>query len=158
MSQPQKITRRPVEASDEAFLLQVYTSTRAQELAMVPWEQAQKEVFVRMQFEAQKRHYEAQFPGAAHDIICRDEEPVGRVFLARLPEDFHIADITVLPQERNAGIGSQVLGEIMREASQCGKPVRIYVENFNPSMRLFERLGFRKAEEKGFHFLMEWKG
>ncbi len=158
MSDPQKITLRPVQPADEPFLLQVYISTREQELSLVPWNEAQKEAFVRMQFDAQKRHYDTQFPGATHDIICQDEKPVGRIFLARLPEVFHIADITVLPQNRNAGIGSYVLSGIIREAAQAGKPVRIYVENFNPSLRLFERLGFLRAEEKGFHFLMEWKG
>jgi ribosomal protein S18 acetylase RimI-like enzyme len=157
VSGSQKIKLRPVQAGDGPFLLRVYASTREQELSLVPWSEAQKESFVRMQFDSQKRHYEAQFPGAAHDIICQDEKPVGRIFLARLPEAFHIADITVLPPERRAGIGSHVLSEIIREAAQAGKPVRIYIENFNPSLRLFERLGFRKAEEKGFHFLMEWK-
>jgi ribosomal protein S18 acetylase RimI-like enzyme len=156
VSQGRRITLRPVEVADEAFLLQVYTGTRTQELALVPWNDEQKAAFVRMQFEAQRRHYAAEFPGAAHNIICHNEIPVGRLYVARLPEVLHIADITVLPQHRNAGIGSYLLGELLREAAQAGKPVRIYVESFNPSLRLFERLGFLKTKENGFHFLMEW--
>ena len=156
MNQDRRITLRPVEAGDEPLLLRVYASTRAQELALVSWSDEQKAAFVRMQFEAQQRHYAAQFPGAAHDIICHNEMPVGRLYVARLPEALHIADITVLPEHRNAGIGSFLLGQLLREAAQAGKSVRIYVESFNPSLRLFERLGFRKAEENGLHFLMEW--
>ena len=49
------------------------------------------------------------------------------------------------------------MGELLREAKQAKKRVTIYVESFNPSLRLFERLGFRKVEENGFQFLMEWK-
>jgi ribosomal protein S18 acetylase RimI-like enzyme len=158
MNQDRRISLRPAEAADEPFLLEVYASTRAPEMALVPWSDDQKQSFVRMQFEAQQRHYGSEFPGAAHDIIYHDAIPVGRLYLARLPETLLIADITVLPQHRNAGIGSHVLGELLREAAQAGKSVRIRVENFNPSLRLFERLGFQRAEENGFHFLMEWRG
>jgi hypothetical protein len=45
----------------------------------------------------------------------------------------------------------------MEEARQGGKAVSINVENFNPSLRLFERLGFQRAEENGFHLLMRWQ-
>jgi ribosomal protein S18 acetylase RimI-like enzyme len=148
---------RPVEAADDAFLLELYASTRAHEMSLVPWGPEQKDAFVRMQFEGQKTHYAAQFPRANHGIICRHETPVGRLYLDRGSEVLHILDITIAPAKRNAGIGSFVLGETLREAGQANKRVTIYVESFNPSLRLFERLGFRKAEETGFHFLMEWK-
>lgn|SRR5581483_2828846 len=157
MNEDRRITLRPVEPADGPFLLRVYASTRSQELALVPWSDEQKSAFVRMQFEAQQRHYDAQFPRAAHDIICHDEKPVGRLYVARLPEAIHIADVTILPEHRNAGIGSYLLGQLLHEAGQAGKSVRIYVESFNPSLHLFERLGFRKAEENGIHYLMEWR-
>jgi ribosomal protein S18 acetylase RimI-like enzyme len=83
--------------------------------------------------------------------------PAGRLYLDRGSEVLHILDITIAPAKRNAGIGSYVLEVILREARQSNKRVTIHVESFNPSLRLFERLGFRKAEETGFHFLMEWK-
>ena len=44
-----KITLRPVQDSDDEFLLKVYGSTREQELAQVPWTAEQKQQFVRMQ-------------------------------------------------------------------------------------------------------------
>ena len=49
-----------------------------------------------------------------------------------------------------------LLGQIMDEARDTGKAVTIYVESFNPSLRLFERLGFRKDKENGFQLLMKW--
>jgi len=154
----EKITLRPVCDADEGFLLSVYASTRADELAHVPWGPEQKDAFVRQQFTAQKNHYAATFPAASHDIISLNEDasPVGRLYLDRGPEAFHILDITVLPQHRNAGTGSFLLRQIMAEAGKCGKPVTIYVESFNPALRLFERLGFQKDRSEGFHFLMKW--
>ena len=156
MSQERKISLRPVEQADDEFLLSVYASTRADELARVPWPPEQKEAFVRMQFEAQKRHYAAQYPKATHDIICVDGAPVGRLYLSRGADEFHILDITVLPQHRNSGTGSFLIRELLEEAKKSGKPVRIYVESFNPSLQLFSRLGFQKVEETGFQFLLQW--
>ena len=41
-------------------------------------------------------------------------------------------------------------------AASCGKAVTIYVEKFNPAMRLYRRLGFRTEEDKGVYDLMRW--
>ena len=129
---------------------------REQEMAQVPWNAEQKAAFVRMQFTAQQRHYAAEYPTASHEVICRKQVPVGRVYVARKTDEIHILDITVLPQHRKAGIGSQVLRRLLEEAGAAAKPVTIYVENFNPSMNLFRRLEFQPVAEKGFHVLMRW--
>ena len=156
MKPEKKISLRPVSAEDNEFLLTVYASTRAEELERVPWTAEQKDAFVRMQFEAQKQHYAAEYPKATHDIICVDGEPAGRLYLSRTADALHILDITVLPQHRNAGTGSFLIRELLEEGSSAGKPVSIYVESFNPSLRLFSRLGFQKAEENGFQLLLRW--
>ena len=156
MISSEKITLRPVSEHDDGFLLSVYAGARAAELAQVPWSPEQKEAFVRMQFNAQKQHYAAEYPHANHDLICLDGLPVGRIYLSRAAEGFHILDITVLPQYRNAGIGSFLLGQLIEEARREGKPISIYIEDFNPSLRLFERLGFRKDKEHGFQLLLKW--
>ncbi|HEX3153391.1 MAG TPA: GNAT family N-acetyltransferase, partial [Candidatus Angelobacter sp.] len=80
-----------------------------------------------------------------------------RIYLDRQDDVLHILDITVLPQHRNQGTGSLLLRRILEEAGKLGKPVTIYVESFNPSLRLFERLGFQRENEKGFHLLMKWQ-
>lgn len=153
----EQITLRAVIEADDAFIFSCYASTRAQELAQVPWSPEQKEAFVRMQYTAQKQHYAAEAPQASHDIIYVDATPVGRIFLDRRQDALHILDITVLPQHRNHGTGSLLLRRLMDETSKLGKPVTIYVESFNPSLRFFERLGFQKDHEKGFHLLMKWQ-
>lgn len=154
MSSEKKITLRPVSEADEEFLFSVYASSRSEELARIPWNAEQKTAFLRMQFTAQKQHYAAEHPMATHEIIFADGIPVGRIYLNRSSDAFHILDITVLAEHRNGGIGSFVLRQLMDEAARTEKPVTIYVENFNPSCRLFNRLGFEQAEEKGFHLLL----
>ena len=156
MSVP-RITLRPVTAADDHFIFSCYASTRALELAQVPWTPEQKESFIRMQYTAQKNHYAAEAPRASHDIIYVETTPVGRIYLDRHEDALHILDITVLPEHRNHGTGSELLRRLLDEAVKLGKPVTIYVESFNPSLRFFERLGFRKDHEKGFHLLMKWQ-
>jgi ribosomal protein S18 acetylase RimI-like enzyme len=153
-----KITLRSVQESDDEFLLKVYGSTREQEMAQVPWTAEQKQQFVRMQWEAQRSHYAAQHPKASHEIISLEAEAAGRLYLDRSGEKFHILDITLLPEYRNRGAGSFLLGEIMAEAKEAGKPVSIYVETFNPSLRLFQRLGFTPIQQEGFHLLLQCAG
>jgi ribosomal protein S18 acetylase RimI-like enzyme len=153
-----KITLRPVQESDDVFLLKVYDSTREQELAQVPWTAEQKQQFVRMQWEAQRTHYAAQHPKASHEIICLEGSAAGRLYLDRSGDKFHILDITLLPEHRNRGAGSFLLGQIMAEAKEAGKPVSIYVETFNPSLRLFQRLGFTPIQQEGFHLLLQCAG
>lgn len=153
-----KVTLRPVQDSDDEFLLKVYGSTREQELAQVPWTAEQKQQFVRMQWEAQKNHYAAQHPHATHEIICLENGPAGRLYLDRSGEKFHILDITLLPEHRNHGAGSFLLDRIMAQAKEAGKSLTIYVETFNPSLRLFQRLGFTPIQEQGFHLLLQYQG
>lgn len=156
MISSERITLRPVSGQDDNFLLLVYATTRAAELAQLPWSSEQKDAFVRMQFTAQKQHYSAEYPHANHDLICLDGVPVGRIYLSRNGDELHILDITVLPEHRNSGIGSWLLGQVLEEGRRMAKPVSIYLENFNPSLRLFERLGFHKGKEHGFQLLLKW--
>ena len=67
-------------------------------------------------------------------------------------------DIALLPKFRGAGIGSQLLGDLQKEARVAGKALSIHVEKFNPALRLYERLDFRVLEDKGIYLLMEWRG
>jgi ribosomal protein S18 acetylase RimI-like enzyme len=150
------ITLRAVTEADRDFVLSAYASTRAAEMAMVPWTAEQKDAFVKAQFAAQAHHYAAEYPGASHEIICRDGVATGRLYLDRGAEKFHILDVTVLPEFRNAGIGSFVLRRILEEAGRSGLPVSIYVESFNPSFNLFRKLGFQLSSNDGFQCLLRW--
>jgi RimJ/RimL family protein N-acetyltransferase len=155
-NQTTTVNLSPVTTEDEAFLYQVYAATRAEELAQVPWNEAQREAFLKMQFSAQQLHYRTYHPDSTHDIILLNSQPIGRLYVARSANGICILDITILPEHRNKGIGTPLIKRLMDEAAEAGQPLTIYVESFNPSRRLFERLGFSKIEEDGVNYLMEW--
>jgi GNAT superfamily N-acetyltransferase len=150
------ITLRPVGPEDHDFLVEVYGSTRAAELALVPWTKEQQQAFVESQFAAQQFHYAEKYPAANHEIIVADGRAVGRLYVARLDQEIRIVDLTVLPAERNRGIGTYLIERLLDEAKRDGRVARIYVEEFNPSLRLFERLGFAVTEQHGLHLLLQW--
>ena len=150
------ITLRPAHADDEPFLYEVYAGTRADELAQLDWDAGQKGQFLRMQFTAQRDFYRAQFPAAEFMVIMAQDQSVGRLYVDRREDEIRIVDIALLPAHRNAGIGSRLLGDLLTEAAEDGKPVRIHVERFNPALRLYERLGFTQKGDNGVYYLMEW--
>ncbi len=149
------ITLRVASDDDAAFLLKVYASTRDDEMSMVPWSDEQKETFLRFQFEGQHNFYHEQFPDASYDIILEDDEPIGRLYVRREAAEIGIMDITVLPERRNRGMGTSLVRTLLNEGAETNKRVCIWVESYNPSIRLFERLGFSKAQEDGVNWLME---
>jgi ribosomal protein S18 acetylase RimI-like enzyme len=151
------ITLRDVLADDEPFLFEVYASTRAQEMAMVSWDEEQRKAFLTMQFSAQHSYYQSQFPEANFSLILRDDLPVGRLYVLRQAHDLRILDLTLLPEYRNAGIGTPLIRDLLNEAAESCRNVHIYVESFNPSLRLFERLGFKNIAEEGHNLLLEWR-
>jgi len=150
------VTFRPVNEEDKNFLLELYASTRAEEMAMVPWSAEQQHAFISMQYSAQQDHYRIKYPDASHDIILAGGRPVGHLHVARLEKEIRIVDVTILPGERNAGFGSVSLKGLLDEAGRSRSPVTIYVEEFNPSLKLFERLGFTQVDQHGIHILMQW--
>jgi GNAT superfamily N-acetyltransferase len=154
---PKLVTFRAVRPDDQAFLLEVYAGTRLDELAITPWDESQREAFLKVQFAAQQHHYQSYFPEADHQLILVGDRPVGRLYVARRTDEIRILDIALLPEHRNFGIGGSIIKDILEEGSKAGKPVRIYVESFSPSLRLFERLGFSRVEDIGSHLLMEWR-
>jgi ribosomal protein S18 acetylase RimI-like enzyme len=149
-------TLRPEQPADEPFLLRLYATTRADEMNLVPWDDAQKAAFLQSQFELQTHHYRKYYPDASFLIIEHEGEAIGRLYVDRSEGQILVIDIALLPKCRGAGIGRGLMEDVLAEAEVARKPVRIHVERHNPALRLYERLKFRMIEDKGVHFLLEW--
>lgn len=125
-------------------------------MAMVDWDDAQKQSFLTMQFTAQHQYYQENYKEAAFQVIIIDELPAGRLYIAHWPDQIRIVDIALLPEFRNAGIGTALMKSIMSAARQLSLPITIHVEQFNPALRFYDRLGFSKIGEVGVYNLMKW--
>ena len=110
-----------------------------------------------MQFDAQHRYYQEQFPTADFQIIERCGESIGRVYTHRRDDEIRLIDIALLPDHRGGGLGHSLLEALQDEGAESGLPLRIHVEKNNPAYRLYLRLGFRTIKDKGVYDLLEWQ-
>ncbi|MDQ3895142.1 MAG: GNAT family N-acetyltransferase [Actinomycetota bacterium] len=84
--------------------------------------------------------------GAAWYRLFTRDEP-GFAFLDESTPEVSIA---VVPNMRGRGTGSQLLSALMERARQEGYPaLSLSVERDNPSIKLYERHGFRPVREEG---------
>ena len=153
-----ELALRPATPEDDEFLLGVYMSTRARELAQVEWPEGQKELFVRWQFDLQRREYFARFPEAEYDVILVDGQPAGRIWVGSDGAQIRLLDIALLPEFQNRGAGTLLVRRLIEHARPTGLPLRhmVFVLN-DDAHRFYERLGFAVIEEFGAYKHMEWR-
>lgn len=151
------ITLRTALPEETPFLFQVYASTRFAELAPLGWSDEQAGMFLAQQFAAQQQHYQAHFADAAFLVILVNDEPAGRLTVARRPQETLVVDLALLPPFRGVGIGTQLLRGLLAEAAAAAKPVRLHVEKQNRALGLYRRLGFIPIEDRGVYWFLEWQ-
>ena len=147
------LSLREATPADQAFLLEVYASTRLEELEPFGWDDDQKQAFIKMQFMARERTY----PRADSRVILLSGRPVGRMLVDRGEATILLRDIALLTEYRNAGIGTRLIEDLKTEAVSSGKPIELHVVATSAAVRLYERLGFCRNEgEEGAYLSMRW--
>jgi GNAT superfamily N-acetyltransferase len=137
------LERRPAAADDEAFLRELYSTTRPD---LAGWDDAGRAGFVDLQLRAQRREWEASYPGSTDEVLVLDGEPVGRLWVAWLTDACVLVHMILRPEHRRTGLGTRIVGEVIVEADRRGVPVRVTVERTNAPSRAFcARLGFAET-------------
>lgn len=155
------INLRPTTPEDQALLMAIYGTTRAEELKQVPdWTEEHRQAFIAHQFHAQDVYYKEVYPDSAYSVIQLGNQPIGRLYVERylIEGTIRIIDIAILPEFQNRGVGEYLLRNLQEEARQAGKSLTIHVEKFNRALNFYIRLGFEIIKEThGVYLLMEWK-
>ena len=149
------ISLRPFRPDDQEFLYELYASTRLHEIAGFGWPAAQQEIFLRMQFNAQYRAYEAAYGQAEHQIMEQDGKPVGRIMVLWEKDFALLVDIALLTEHRGRAIGGDLLRDLIEKSTRAGVPLRLQVLKTNPALRLYQRLGFISTGEDQMYIQME---
>ncbi len=142
--------------SDREFLRGLYASTRREEMTASGWNANQIDAFLAEQFRLQSQHYATTFTDAEFWILEHRGQPIGRLYLDERDDEFRVIDIALVPESRGLGLGGQLLKDLQAFAEARNKCIRIHVEQNNPAMSLYRRLGFEPLEEHGIYLLMEW--
>ena len=149
------VSTRPERLPDDGdFLLSVYASTRP-ELTGLSWPGKQQDALIRMQFDAQTRHYRESFPDAIYSVICADGEPTGRLIINHADDQILIIDIALLPQFRRTGIGTGLVRRLLERADASHLPVRCHVLHDSTARRFWEHAGFTAQGSDGVYVAME---
>jgi ribosomal protein S18 acetylase RimI-like enzyme len=146
------VSLRQATPDDEGFLLDLYGSTRDQEMAGLNWDDNQKRAFIKMQFLVRERSYSR----GDDQIILLDERPIGRMLVNRSDSAILLTDIALLTEYRNAGIGTGVIQDLMKEAADSAKPLHLHVLETSAAVRLYERLGFSRLGKDAAYLEMRW--
>jgi GNAT superfamily N-acetyltransferase len=151
---PDIVLRSVVIPDDEVFLKDLYFSTR-EDLKLLPLDDAQKQVFITLQYSAQKHQYGVQFPDAAHDLILRDGIPVGRLLVNRRSNAIYLVDISLLAMYRGMGIGTAVMNGLIEEAENAGVVLGLHVLKTSAAANLYFRMGFTVTADDGLYLEMQ---
>jgi ribosomal protein S18 acetylase RimI-like enzyme len=82
-------------------------------------------------------------------IVLLNNECIGRMILLQTREEIRLADLAILPQYRQRGIGTALIGQLQTESLMSNRPVRLHVARFDRASRLYQRLGFYKIDVEG---------
>ncbi len=149
---------RAAHDDDLPWLRDLYASTRAEEMAPVPWPEIAKRSFLDQQFGLQHQHYLKHFGDADFLAIEHTERgPVGRYYLQRVAPAHLLVDISLFPALRGSGVGTALIRQSQQDAAALGRGMRLHVQQSNPgARRLYERLGFVAEGNEGTHRPMRW--
>lgn len=146
---------RPAVLQDGEFLFQLYSSTRLHEIAPFGWPAQQQEAFLRMQFNAQQHWYGTAYAGAENKVIEIEGSPVGRIIVLRGQDAWQLLDISLLPELRGRGLGTELLQSLIQECAAAGAVLSLQVLRSNPALRLYQRLGFVPSGGDAVYLQME---
>jgi len=153
---PESITTRSVKPEDQNFLVELYKSSRGDDLRGLGWDEQRISEFLDMQYEAQQNFYDTDYRDAADELILLADKPIGRLMIESRPHEIRCIDLGLLPEYREHGLGTGVIQKLQETARREKKPLRLQVIRFCRAVNLFDRLGFVRTSETGTHFQMEW--
>ena len=107
--------------------------------------------------EDQRERFLAQFEPIHIAIIQLGGRDVGYMKVEDCEDCIYLAGIYLAKDDRSKGIGSQVLIDLMRKATEAAKPLRLRVLVPNPAKTLYARLGFRVTKTTDSHVYMEFE-
>jgi ribosomal protein S18 acetylase RimI-like enzyme len=148
-----RLALRPACREDDPFLFHLFCSIREPDFAFL--DELEREKMLLLQFAAQQRHYQANMPEAEHLIILQNDGLIGRMTLVRRNGELHLAEIVILPEHRNQGIGSILMEKLIKAEAGQGHAIRLHVYKQSAAVRFYQRLGFVKARDDGAYLFME---
>ena len=149
------ITLRPVEETDQDFLIELYKSSRGDDLRGLGWSEDRISEFLELQYEAQG-NLQDDNQQASDQVVLVNGKRIGRLSIETRADEIRCIDLALLPDYRNQGVGTLLIQRLQQQAWSASIRLHVQVIRFNRAVNFLERLGFRRTSETGTHFQMEW--
>ncbi len=149
---PPVIDRRPATEDDHEFLFAVFRAALVPSDPLAALPESESVALLRTRFDAREEQHRKDYPLADFDVLTVDGEPAGNLYVDRGDDEFVVIDISLLPEFRNRGIGTTVIGHLVEEAGRLVLPVRARVQHDSPTSRFWRRLGFEQVGDDGAYY------
>jgi ribosomal protein S18 acetylase RimI-like enzyme len=133
---------RPATEDDREFF---FATRRDGFRALVEWDDA-----------AERAKADREFDELPVQIVLEAGEAVGYLAVVDEPGHVFLDEVVLVPAAQGRGLGTALVGEVLREASGRGLPVELSVLVNNPARELYERLGFEVLRIDHPRVRMRW--
>lgn len=104
----------------------------------------------------QRQKHRDNFTPHTHRLVLIDGAVAGMIAVEEEPGFLWLVKLYLEPDHRGRGLGSALLEQVLRQASNSGRRVRLRVLRVNTRARqLYERHGFRVVQASPERFFME---
>jgi ribosomal protein S18 acetylase RimI-like enzyme len=105
----------------------------------------------------QRAMHDRGFDPSHTRIVTVGGQDAGLLIVERTAGRIYLGRIEIHPDHQGHGIGSHLIGELLREAAAAGKPVELDVLAVNPrAQSLYRRLGFHDVRGDAVRTRMRW--
>lgn len=127
------IRLRPATAADAEFIFRLVETTMRGYV---------EQIWGSFSEDYNRKNIAETIAAGIYSLIERDGRNIGAIAVEREPTHIQLTQMYILPSHQNHGIGTGLIRELVREARESAKPLRLRVLSSNPARRLYEREGF----------------
>jgi GNAT superfamily N-acetyltransferase len=139
------LSTRPATASDLSFLRTLHHA-------------AYRDLVIRQFGSWNEREQDAFFEQSLRDadyhLILDGDLAIGAVGTSLHSDHLFLAEIQILPEHQNRGIGTAILNAQIQRAAELGKPLGLQVLRENRAWHWYARRGFAVIGETDTHYMM----
>jgi GNAT superfamily N-acetyltransferase len=136
---------RAASSSDIPFLVDLRVITMGTTiLKHQPWIAAEQIARVHYRFDCAR-------------VITLRAQDIGLWKVASDSSMTELIQVQLLPEFQGLGIGTHLIRRLQEECRLAMRPIKLHVFASNPALKLYERLGFRVADQDEHSFQLLWQ-
>lgn len=146
------LTLRAAQTSDQCFFQRLYSETR-DDLQCLEYSTPVIAQLLALQYQAQCKGYQTDFPNADYFMIAFAGSDCGRLVLNQEEKSLRVVDISLITTMRHQGIGTAIFKALQQFSTVNQQVLRLTMNPQNAALsRFYRRLGFQyEAQDNGLY-------